>query len=102
MRKSKNIETHVVPNLAPRVEAEAEAVSGAEARGPSLGTKWVSIFFDFRISWNHPRFQVFMQKYSWNHQKFPRNEWNQVTKKKERFLFKTGSCYIEIVNLLAT
>ena len=77
------------PQLRPPPRASRGAEAGAEAWGPSLGTKWVSIFFDFRFSWNHPRFQVFMQKYSWNHQKLPKNEWNQVTKKKERLLFKT-------------
>ena len=29
------------------------------------------------------------KKYSWNHQKWPNNQWNQVTKKNARFPFKT-------------
>ena len=35
MRKSKNIETHLVPKLGPKVEAQAGAEAGAEVRGPS-------------------------------------------------------------------
>ena len=37
--KSKNIETHLVPELGPRVSASA--------LGPSPGTKWFSIFLIF-------------------------------------------------------
>ena len=81
--------------LGPRISATASAPrfalrSGLRS-GPRAQPRHQMGFniFDFRISWNHPRFQVFTQKYTWNHQKISKKSWNQATKKKERFLLKT-------------
>ena len=81
--KSKNIETHLVPiwSLGPQFR-------------PSLGTKWVSIFFYFCILWNHQRCHVFSQKYSWNYQILKKNEWNQVTQRKSGFSLKPMKCIV--------
>ena len=38
--------------------------------------------FDFRVSWNHQRFRVFMPK------NFQTSQWNKVTKKKRGFYLK--------------
>ena len=43
---------------------------------------WGFNLFDFRVTWNHPRFQVFMSKYWWNHKKFPNNSMKPGHKKK--------------------
>ena len=50
--------------------------------GPGAETSGFNLF-DFRVSWNHQRFQVFMSKQSWNHEKFPNKSMKPGHKKKK-------------------
>ena len=43
---------------------------------------WGFNLFDFGVTWNHLRFQVFMSKYPWNYKKFPNNSMKPGHKKK--------------------
>ena len=103
MRKQK-IETYLVPSLGPRTSAPAYAPrfvhrSGLRS-GPRAQPRHQLGFnvFDFRISWNHPRFQVSTQKYSWNHQKLPKKSWNQSKKKSD---FDLNPCFSRFGLILA-
>ena len=89
VRKIKKLKPILVPRLGPRTSAPASAPrfalrSGLRS-GPRAQPRHQMGFniFDFRTSWNHPRFQVFMQKYAWNHQKIPKKIWNRTKKKKK-------------------
>ena len=82
--KIKNIETHLVPRLGPR--------TGAEVRGPSLGTNMGFNFLIFRTSWIPPKVFKFLCKICVNTTKnFKNNLWNPDQKIK-----KIRAVYIEI------
>ena len=54
-------------------------------------TLQVSTYFFTEFHETTNGFNFYGQKYPWNHQKFQKKSWNQVTKKKNaRFLFKTS------------
>ena len=76
MRKSKNIETHLVSRLGPRAATPASAPASASALGPSLGTKWVSIFLIFAFHEATQGFK-FSSKNIRKPQKFQKNLCNQ-------------------------
>ena len=95
MRKSKNIETHLVPRLGPRALAQASAPREARGGGRSWGPRAQSrhqmgfnVFLIFRISWIPPKVFKFSCKIFVNTTK---NEWNPGHKIK-----KIRAVYIEI------
>ena len=98
-RKSKNIETHLVPRLGPQASAPASAPREARGGGRSWGLRAQSrhqmgfnIFLIFRFSWIPPKvFKFSCKNIREYHQKFPKNEWNPGLKIK-----KIRAVYIEI------
>ena len=68
---------------------------------PKAGAEtWGFNLFDFGVTWNHLRFQVFMSKHPWNHTKFPNNSMKPGHKKKMRgFLIKTAFSHVCFLGL---
>ena len=72
--KSKILKPILVPRLGPR--------TSAPVLGPSLGTKWVSIFLIFALHETTQGFKFSCKNIRETTKNFQKNLWNQDTKKK--------------------